>query len=1079
MKKKFLSKTVIGMTAFTIFCLVNVFVGSVAWFVSDVTINVNNGTGQTDSAYFAYGTGTQSDPFGIADTRHLNNLAWLQYNGNFNDKHYYFELANDINEGGTVYTIPPIGTEDYPFIGVFNGNGYTVNNIKVTNYQSSFSNKPENISYNANDAEIVGFFGVVGELDDTTYSSSVNALYDVTLNNITVESKTSTTLIGLAAGYVNAEMSGVKISGTVTIDVNGQVSVAKTSISTKLTDYGLVGHSKKTASTGSYSQDISKWYDSTNSEYGGTDSPTLGGNMDVRDLFSRLNTIKSTYATTAHYATKQTQTIAADGTPSAVSTENITSSNNLFDYEDNANQVGSFCFAADENDLLPTPLPNPSFVSMHLTGRRNVTKEVTNYQQATRMVYFNSEYYSRKCYVYPVNNTTTNIRIDNDSTYAWTSSPNFNYGWHYTNASFNPGSNNDLGALYTEVDGVRYYFKVDDFSGTMRARQEILNSVPSASNYLWHIESAGKNSTDGDGNSKPVYYLYSVYNSTKYYIGYNANLANNAGKASRNVFVRTEASPVVQNEPTNVYENYDTYLPLITESSSNYSAKDNNTGYIISGSDFQPSEKMTNSGTMVVSWFSRGGGSATTYDIADTTKASVRTIYGGTDDDVLATTISQYSELDKRYEDFSPSLNSSTTGNKFYSLKFNESRATISASDVVAIPNAILKGEDCDGYEFPRNSISFSLAGRGHTAFFAGTFVGDSGHYDSFFSLHKINRSGATISSIEEIYKIYKHKTNDAAAYLYETSADSPDIPSTYELVFDTEWITNPDSITNDSIYYFEIPLNAGDYALGPVPLKNSAHLMYLDIGTSGAIGMNSITGHYITSHNTSNPYPLGVDFAVIDVGDDGGYSMCVSIESGKKGLVTFAIQSQNIAITNNTDQESNRLTTYTYQGSKFSNESATGKFTVSGNSPNALPGATSRGERIINATVNQGGNVYSIVVTDTLNNLGAITDTAYSINGASYASLSAVTSVVSTFTSDVLTSLRNIGIAVTLTRVGTGAEFKATPEYTLSNRKNVIITLNVTGVTVSVSNVTDYSIYKGSVAPANAMTNGNSYTFN
>ena len=276
-----ISLTVLSAVAFA--------TGTLAWFYNPNTISNINGRGSTDSAYFAYGTGTSEDPFGITEVRHLNNLAWLQYNGHFDDGHYYFELANDINNS-TQYVIPPIGTESHPFIGVFDGNGHTINNIKITNDPNSFSNKPSNITYNQNQAEIVGFFGVVGRIDDDSYSSATNTLKDVTINNLVVESTTTNTLVGLAAGYVNAEMSGVKV-GTSKISVNGNSAKQYTD---KLSDYGLVGYTTKTASSGTYQQKVSSLYDSSQDG----DGAGWGGSIDFKTFYDRLDKIKNNYAST-------------------------------------------------------------------------------------------------------------------------------------------------------------------------------------------------------------------------------------------------------------------------------------------------------------------------------------------------------------------------------------------------------------------------------------------------------------------------------------------------------------------------------------------------------------------------------------------------------------------------------------------------------------------------------------------------------------------------------------------------------------------------------------------------------------
>ena len=282
----------VALTGISGFSLAAACIASVAWFISTIKITDINGTGTTEPAYFAYGSGTSDDPFGISDTRHLSNLAWLQYNGSFDNTNYYFELANDINENGSEYVMPPIGTEAHPFIGVFDGNGHTVYNVKITNDYDQFSRKPHNITYVESNTEVIGFFGVVGNLDGESYSSQVNSLHDVTLENLTVESVTDNTLIGLAAGYVNADMSGVKV-GTSTIKTNG--NAAKTAYTDKLSDYGLVGYTTKTGSSGTFEQRISQYYNSKSQG----DDPGWGGSIVIKDLYSRLGSIRTNYAKTS------------------------------------------------------------------------------------------------------------------------------------------------------------------------------------------------------------------------------------------------------------------------------------------------------------------------------------------------------------------------------------------------------------------------------------------------------------------------------------------------------------------------------------------------------------------------------------------------------------------------------------------------------------------------------------------------------------------------------------------------------------------------------------------------------------
>ena len=310
---------IVALTGMAGFSLAAATIATVAWFISTIKITNINGTGTTDAAYFAYGTGTAEDPYGISEIRHLSNLSWLQYKGQFDDRPYYFELANDINADGEEYVMPPIGTETHPFIGVFDGNGYSIHNIKVTNDYTSFTRKPHNITYTQADAEVVGFFGVVGNLDGESYSSQTNSLHDVTLENLTVESVTNNTLIGLAAGYVNADMSGVKV-GTSTIKTNG--NAAKTAYTDKLSDYGLVGYTTKTGSSGTFEQRLSQYY---NSKSDG-DDPGWGGSIAIKDLYTRLDTMRTTYAYSDSNGTTglaYTDTYDVNGNKTRSKTKNI------------------------------------------------------------------------------------------------------------------------------------------------------------------------------------------------------------------------------------------------------------------------------------------------------------------------------------------------------------------------------------------------------------------------------------------------------------------------------------------------------------------------------------------------------------------------------------------------------------------------------------------------------------------------------------------------------------------------------------------------------------------------------------
>lgn len=230
-----------------------------------------------------------------------------------------------------------------------------------------------------------------------------------------------------------------------------------------------------------------------------------------------------------------------------------------------------------------------------------------------------------------------------------------------------------------------------------------------------------------------------------------------------------------------------------------------------------------------------------------------------------------------------------------YGLHFRN--AEISTNNKITIPYAKVNGQEYDNYELPQDAIDFNLKTEGYINFFAGTYYawekGSSISSDSnncFFSLHTIERNGNKISNIKEISRIYKNKehasdkTQPSYVYLYSDNTSNTGVEGTDgqritgtkgDLLFDTRVLTNPDSSewVNWAAYYFEVPVNKGEFALGSVSKanKNGAYLRYLDIG-AGNKDENSIT---IEEHSEIDiktyKYPSGVDF--YDVSSSSGSS--------------------------------------------------------------------------------------------------------------------------------------------------------------------------------------------------------------
>ena len=313
---------------------------------------------------YAYDGGNSDGPYQIDNAIQLYNFAWLQYLGYFNQaengalKQTYFVLTSDIDLTTGEYaglTLPPVGTEDNPFLGNFNGNGYTIKGLKISNNVNELQNSalsggtatavnvPEQALSGGSltdPAKIVGFFGIVGEADGTsdgtvtiggnsvTYSSAAVEVRDVVLQNAEIKTQTTESLAGIAAGYVNGTMENVRVVGG-TLVSGATASVAGVG-TTNLTDYGAVGYCTEPFRQVNEVTTV-QVYDpqAISSGGGGGATPEQGNNWGASvDMRSMYNDLRSVYTTTtntsATYASAITRTHHADGTITDVVTGNGT-----------------------------------------------------------------------------------------------------------------------------------------------------------------------------------------------------------------------------------------------------------------------------------------------------------------------------------------------------------------------------------------------------------------------------------------------------------------------------------------------------------------------------------------------------------------------------------------------------------------------------------------------------------------------------------------------------------------------------------------------------------------------------------
>ena len=304
-------------------CTVGAITGSVAWFEPKASITESNNPidGLTEGAYFAYGDGTtEAKAYGITKPRHLYNLAWLTYLGILNDKQYYFEVADDIDMEGWV--LPPIGTTEYPFVGHFDGKNHIISNATTSNLYSDFGQKhPGTVTssnFKTNVVKIVGFFGVVGNYNGAyggaSYSSAVNTVSDLGLTNVTVKTYSADTLVGMVAGYSDADITDVAVdTGNVNVAAGAGTSVI--SPATKVSEYGIIGYTTKTKNIRKVNETIYAVNVSQNNEFNANadgDSTGWGGSVNMLDMYNRLNNVYR-LSSEKSFAYRSVETYNAEG----------------------------------------------------------------------------------------------------------------------------------------------------------------------------------------------------------------------------------------------------------------------------------------------------------------------------------------------------------------------------------------------------------------------------------------------------------------------------------------------------------------------------------------------------------------------------------------------------------------------------------------------------------------------------------------------------------------------------------------------------------------------------------------------
>lgn len=314
------------------------------WFSRGELLNFRDDFGSAKASYFGGGDGSSEEKaYVISSSTHFYNLAWLQYLGYFNAAgganngrlQSYFKLTKNIDmselqRNGTVSALPPIGTEQYPFIGNFNGNGHKIDKVFVSNLMSDLIVRPTTYKTATDDnnnevlavygtagtttkaVNIVGLFGVTGDygvsadakgvvsgsneytnkfkdsLSSPTAATTSGAdevyygvmkVENLYTDNLSVKSASSKTLVGLAAGYASASLSNV---GVYRCSITVNAGATGLSDSAPLSNYSLLGD---------YNDAVITWDEKPSGGGGGGSGNDWGGSIDFYDLSKRITYI--------------------------------------------------------------------------------------------------------------------------------------------------------------------------------------------------------------------------------------------------------------------------------------------------------------------------------------------------------------------------------------------------------------------------------------------------------------------------------------------------------------------------------------------------------------------------------------------------------------------------------------------------------------------------------------------------------------------------------------------------------------------------------------------------------------------
>ena len=607
-----------------------------AWYTGKATISTSdNITGSSQGAYFAGGNGTENSPFIITNKWHVYNLAWLTYIGWFDAadgwgqdkdvKQPYFILQGEndtIDMEGLV--IPPIGTSTHPFKGNFDGNDNVIINFGVSNKLSSQANdggitrKPTTVSSTLSNVEIVGFFGVVGIIPgylDASYDSSINAIYDFGLDNFTVQTTNSQNgnLVGLAAGYVNADVSGVAVgssnfdiaSGTHVLSKTVEVVNSANVTPTYLSYYSTVGYCTAAYKNTAQVLDITAETPNVKSGSSSNSGNMFGASIPMQTIYNHLLSVKGTYNATTNYyryATSENAYYESSSATTPTSTVETATTEFTGTYKPTSNSSYNYRFKkGKEYDSNGYEIASFNFMNrtttdsfIYLDGERtisvsNATKYTYRYNKSNGTGYY---IHDGKGHYLGISGTTL-ISTNEENAIPWIYGQTTNNNNTFYTLSTQVVSNNSATTYYLRSTGAGN-LTLETMGNNLNATNRGYFTWSSGTTYFTHSSGAILAYVDGTWTTTTslTATVYTI-NDGSVYLGNSGTTLTAVGSNSATEFKTNSNNQLYTNINGTTYYLYSSAVGSLTLSNSNSTAwtlnngkfYNANRGYIVYDSD--------------------------------------------------------------------------------------------------------------------------------------------------------------------------------------------------------------------------------------------------------------------------------------------------------------------------------------------------------------------------------------------------------------------------------------------------------------------------------------------------------------